>query len=698
MNAKVSTVHRLWKLLMLGIAIVLVGSLLASPVVARPNLAPTGERLRNLAGSFLIGYASRDNFWTMSDAASYQEVARTEFNFMTPENSMKWDATEPSQNNFTFSQADQHVTFAQANNMRIHGHTLVWHTQLPSWVANGSWTSSSLTAAMNNHINRVMGHFVNKIYVWDVVNEAFNEDGSRRSSVFQNVIGNSYIEQAFRTARAADSTAKLVYNDYNIETVNSKSTAVYNMLADFKNRGVPIDGVGLQMHLTNGGLDYNSLATNMQRFAALGLEVYITEMDVRFPVPVSQTDLNNQATIYRNVTNRCLAQPACKALQVWGIPDKYSWVPDTFPGQGAPLLFDDNYNAKPAYYAVQSELQNIGPTPTPSTPTSTPTRTTTPTITRTPTATPTVDPNTILRVQYRAADSSATTNQVKPHLNIINVGTSPIPLSELRVRYWYTIDGERSQQYHCDYAVIGCGNVSGTFTKLSTPVDGADYYLEVSFSGGTLAAGGQTGEIQNRFNKDNWTSYTQSTDYSFNGSQTAFADWTRVTLYRNGVKVWGSEPGGTGPTNTPTATPTTTRTPTPTATGATPTFTATPTRTNTPTVTPTQGPGGCAVTYTVNQWNTGFTADVKITNNGSAAIPGWTLAWSFANGQQITGSWNATVTQTGANVSASNPAGHWNGTIGANGGSASFGFQATHTGTNARPMNFALNGTACTAQ
>ena len=129
------------KLLMLSLAIVLVVGLLAVPVVAQPNLAPSGERLRNLAGSFLIGYASRNDFWTMSDAAQYQDVARTEFNFLTPENAMKWDATEASQNNFTFSQADQHVAFAQTNNMKIHGHTLVWHSQLPSWVANGSWTS-----------------------------------------------------------------------------------------------------------------------------------------------------------------------------------------------------------------------------------------------------------------------------------------------------------------------------------------------------------------------------------------------------------------------------------------------------------------------------------------------------------------------------------------------------------------------------
>src|SRR5512147_760538 len=104
----------------------------------------------------------------------------------------------------------------------------------------------------------------------------------------------------------------------------------------------------------------------------------------------------------------------------------------------------------------------------------------------------------------------------------------------------------------------------------------------------------------------------------------------------------------------------------------------------------------CQVTYTVNQWNTGFTADVKITNNTSAAIQGWTLTWSFANGQQITNVWNATVTQSGANVTASNPAGHWNGTIGANGGSVTFGFQATHTGVNNTPTDFTLNGAVCT--
>ena len=369
------------KLLSLTMLIVMLQSALYMPAAA----APTGSRLRALVGtSFLIGYAAATNFNNRSDSATYQSVASSEFNFVTPENAMKWDATEPNQGSFNFGNADALVSFAQANTQKIHGHTLVWHSQLPSWVSAAGTSSAALTTVMNNHINGVMNHWPDgTIYAWDVVNEAFNEDGTRRSSPFQNVIGNGFIETAFRTARAADATTKLIYNDYNVETVNSKSTAMYNMVSDFKSRGVPIDGVGLQMHLTSGGLDYNSLATNMARFAALGVEIYITEMDVRLTTPASQTDLNNQATIYANVLAKCRAQPMCKGFQVWGIPDKDSWVMSTFPGTGVPLLFDDNYNAKPAYYSVQSGLGGV-------TPTATLTRTNTaPAVTATLTRTPT---------------------------------------------------------------------------------------------------------------------------------------------------------------------------------------------------------------------------------------------------------------------------------------------------------------------
>ena len=149
-----------------------------------------------------------------------------------------------------------------------------------------------------------------------------------------------------------------------------------------------------------------------------------------------------------------------------------------------------------------------------------------------------------LRVQYRASDTNATDNQIKPHFNIVNVGTTSIPLRELTLRYWYTADGDRPQVYWCDYAMISCGNVTGKFVKLTTPEQGADSYLEIGFGAGagTLPANGQSGEIQNRLNKDNYSNYNEADDYSFDPSRTAFTDWMRVTLYHNGGLVWGVDP------------------------------------------------------------------------------------------------------------------------------------------------------------
>jgi len=364
------------------VLIALVAGVLFMSATAAPTGTPTGQRLRTLAGNFLIGYASRTGFNTMSDSATYKSVAASEFNILTPENDLKIDATEPQQNVFTFAAADEHIAFAQANNMQVHGHTLVWHSQVPAWLSGGTWTATTLTNVMYNHIDNVMGHYAGQILVWDVVNEAFEDSGAYRASFWYTTIGSSYIEKAFQRARAADPTALLVYNDYNIEALNAKSDAVYNMVADFKSRGIPIDGVGFQMHLTEAGISPASLASNMQRFADLGVDIYITEMDVRIPKKASSADLANQATIYQNVLDKCLLQPRCKALQVWGIPDKYSWVMSFFPGKGAPLLFDDNYNAKPAYYSVQARLGSTPPTATPGGPT--PTWTSTPGPTATP--------------------------------------------------------------------------------------------------------------------------------------------------------------------------------------------------------------------------------------------------------------------------------------------------------------------------
>jgi endo-1,4-beta-xylanase len=273
--------------------------------------------------------------------STYASILDREFNMITPENEMKWDTTEPSRGSFNFGPADQIVAHAQAHGQRMRGHTLVWHSQLPAWV--GSITdSNTLRSVMDNHITTEMTHYKGKIYAWDVVNEAF-ADGStqHRSSVFQNVLGNGFIEEAFRTARAADPAAKLCYNDYNIEDWNApKTQSVYAMVKDFKARGVPIDCVGFQSHFGTGGPPAN-FQTTLSNFAALGVDVQLTELDIQ----------NAGTTAYSNTVKACVNVPRCAGITVWGIRDSDSWR----TGQN-PLLFDNSGNKKPAYDAVLSTL------------------------------------------------------------------------------------------------------------------------------------------------------------------------------------------------------------------------------------------------------------------------------------------------------------------------------------------------------
>jgi endo-1,4-beta-xylanase len=203
-----------------------------------------------------------------------------------------------------------------------------------------------------------------------VVNESFEASGKVEPSIWYDSPGiglkgkgTAYIEQAFRWARAADPKALLFYNDYDTEGINPKSDAVYEMVKDFKRRGVPIDGVGIQAHIFN--LDINavsSISANIERLVALGVEVHITEMDVALPVDAAgrildHSDLQKQAEIYRLVASACFRQPRCTAFQTWGFTDKYTWIPNYTKGEkGAPLPFDLNYTPKPAYKAILDAL------------------------------------------------------------------------------------------------------------------------------------------------------------------------------------------------------------------------------------------------------------------------------------------------------------------------------------------------------
>jgi endo-1,4-beta-xylanase len=174
--------------------------------------------------------------------------------------------------------------------------------------------------------------------------------------------GTGYIEQAFRWAHTADPAALLFYNDYGIEDTGNKFQAVYNMVSDFVARGVPINGVGFEMHIDTSGYPTSAgLQANIQRITALGLQVHITEMDVRVPVDASgnasPTDLAAQAQTYQRVLSVCLATPGCTAFQTWGFSDKYSWIPQFYTGMGAALPFDLNYQPKPVFSALLTAMQ-----------------------------------------------------------------------------------------------------------------------------------------------------------------------------------------------------------------------------------------------------------------------------------------------------------------------------------------------------
>jgi len=316
----------------------------------------------------LIGTAVRPA--QLSEAAYASTLAR-EFNMLEPEDALKWEVVHPERASFDFSQADQIVDFAIRHNMKVRGHTLVWHRQNPKWLTDGKYTSDELAEILEKHIKTVVGRYRGKILAWDVVNEAFDElrPGTLRSTIWRDqpgiglaADGNSYIERCFRWAHDADPEALLFYNEAEAEVVNPKSDAIYAMVRDFRRRGVPIDGVGLQMHIANLHADVVPITANIERFTALGVQVHITEMDVALPVDANGNarpeDLQRQADIFRQIALACLAHRGCTAIQTWGFTDKYSWIGShSKKTQGAALLLDRNYRAKPAYAALRDALE-----------------------------------------------------------------------------------------------------------------------------------------------------------------------------------------------------------------------------------------------------------------------------------------------------------------------------------------------------
>jgi endo-1,4-beta-xylanase len=332
------------------LAIVLIA--LATGPAAQAHHHPRG--LRDLAPRPLIGTAVDTDL--LEADATYTRILDREFNSVTAENAMKWESVEPERGVPDFSAADKLVAHARAHRQIVRGHTLVWHNQLPPWLTAGTFTDEELEAILHEHITDEVSHFRGRVYAWDVVNEAFNEDGTLRDTIWLRQLGPGYIAKAFRWAHEADPHAKLYYNDYNLESIGAKSDAAYALVQDLRRRGVWIDGVGFQGHL---GIQYpypGTLGDNLERFAALGVDVAITEADVRMILPVTTEKLATQADYFRAMLDSCQAVRRCVSFTVWGFDDGHSWVPGVFAGEGAATPFDESYQPKPAYFALREAL------------------------------------------------------------------------------------------------------------------------------------------------------------------------------------------------------------------------------------------------------------------------------------------------------------------------------------------------------
>jgi len=294
----------------------------------------------------------------------FGEILAREFNALTAENAMKFGNLVREEGIYDFRDADRILEFAKNHGMEVRGHTLTWHQQYPDWLTEERFSPRAIEGILKQHINTVLGRYRGRIHAWDVVNEAFNDDGTLRDTIWLRSLGPDYIEKTFRWAHEADPTARLFYNDYGAEGLNPKSDAVYGMTKRLLENGVPIHGVGLQMHLILGvHPSPEEIAENMRRLAALGLEIAVTEMDVRIPKPVTGEKLREQAVTYAEIAEIVLAEENCNEITLWGFTDRHSWIPRWFPETDSGLIFDRDFKPKPAYHSLINTLKHDRPGP-----------------------------------------------------------------------------------------------------------------------------------------------------------------------------------------------------------------------------------------------------------------------------------------------------------------------------------------------
>src|SRR5690606_5914622 len=330
----------------------------------------------------------------------YDSLIVRNFTGIVAENDHKWGSISSNPGVYNWTNSDRMVDFAQQHGLNLRFHAFVWHQQ-SSYIANGhqnnvaqptdpnKYTREEAFTHMRNHIGAVMGRYQTRnggqmhvVSEWDVVNEAVARDsaGMRLStgqdSLLSRWVGYTqgeennfdYIDSAFVIAHRVDSTAKLAYNDYDAEHMGVKGDLVYSLLSRLKSNDIPVHVLGMQSHFhmnqpgtySSGAWDPQQFVENMNRVAALDLDISITELDIRMPLPADSAQLEQQRESYEQILSMCLAQPRCKRFYVWGMRDEQSWINNRYPGWGAPLLFTGSgttYTPKPAYYGLISVLE-----------------------------------------------------------------------------------------------------------------------------------------------------------------------------------------------------------------------------------------------------------------------------------------------------------------------------------------------------
>lgn len=275
--------------------------------------------------------------------------------------------TEPKQGVFNYTGGDVVLDIAEKHGQQVRCHNLVWYNQLPDWVTSGDWTAESLTDVMRSHIHHVVEHWGDRCHSWDVVNEALATNGSFSSNIWYDTIGSEYFFSAFKFAQeAVEKTGKdikLYYNDYGIEAPGPKTTAAYKLVKELQSRGIQIDGAGLESHFIVGKTpSKEDQVAAMQGFLDLGLNVAVTELDVRFEEEPYYTDAGQaqQAQAYYDTVAACVeAGRGCIGVTVWDFDDKYSWVPSAFEGQGGADIYNASLERKPAYWAVSEAFRQV---------------------------------------------------------------------------------------------------------------------------------------------------------------------------------------------------------------------------------------------------------------------------------------------------------------------------------------------------